>query len=184
MFPIASQTLTSPSATITFSGIPSTFTHLQLRYFVRGTTTNRSESVLWQMNGYSSNGNYTRHTLWGEGGTASSGADTNSNGGILQMPSGGTASNIFGVGIIDILDYANTNKNKTLRTIGGYDSNGASNGQDYQYIGINSNLAITQATAATTSVTLTCYVYAGGSGFATGSTVQLYGISTSSVTGA
>jgi len=176
MTALATVTLGSSASSITFSSIPSGYSHLQIRYFARGTTTNRSESVLWQMNGYSTNGNYTRHSLWGEGGTASSGADTNSNGGLLQMPSGGTASNIFGVGIIDVLDYANTNKNKTIRTIGGYDSNGSSNGQDYQYVGLVSNLAITQGTAATTSFTLACYVYAGGSGFATGTTAVLYGV--------
>jgi hypothetical protein len=35
------------------------------------------------------------------------------------------AANIFAVGVIDLLDYKNTNKNKTVRTIGGYDLNGS-----------------------------------------------------------
>jgi hypothetical protein len=39
---------------------------------------------------------------------------------------GATAtSNIFGVGVVDILDYANTNKYKTLRALSADDRNGA-----------------------------------------------------------
>jgi len=173
---IATTTLTSATSTVTFSSIPSTYTHLQLRYIARGTTTNNDESVLWQMNGLSSNGNYTRHSLWGEGAVAQSGADTNSNGGLIQMPSGGNLSNTFGAGVIDVLDYASTSKNKTIRAFGGFDTNNSTNGQAYHYISLNSNLAITQGTTATTSFTFTCYVYAGGSGFAVGSSFALYGI--------
>jgi hypothetical protein len=36
-----------------------------------------------------------------------------------------STSNTYGVFIIDILDYANTNKYKTVRTLGGYDANGS-----------------------------------------------------------
>jgi hypothetical protein len=32
---------------------------------------------------------------------------------------------VFGVAIIDILDYANTSKNKTVRALSGEDENGA-----------------------------------------------------------
>jgi hypothetical protein len=39
--------------------------------------------------------------------------------------SNSAAANIFGVSIIDIFDYANTNKYKTVRTLTGADRNGA-----------------------------------------------------------
>jgi hypothetical protein len=49
-----------------------------------------------------------------------------STGSLIFRPAGSTAgSNVFGTGIVDILDYQNTNKNKTIRNLGGIDTNGA-----------------------------------------------------------
>jgi hypothetical protein len=41
--------------------------------------------------------------------------------------SASTSANIFTVAVIDILDYSNTNKYTTIRTLQGYDSNGSGN---------------------------------------------------------
>ena len=81
-------------------------------------------------------------------------------GGIVQ---GGNAANIFGTGIIDILDYADTSKYKTVRTLFGYDANGSG------YIAFSSNLW--QSTSAITSITMTPV-----NGIAEYSSFALYGI--------
>jgi hypothetical protein len=44
---------------------------------------------------------------------------------IADSPRNGATANAFGVGIIDILDYANTNKYKTIKSLDGCDLNGA-----------------------------------------------------------
>jgi hypothetical protein len=69
--------------------------------------------------------NYSRHFILGDGATASSGASTTTN--ILRIVNSATsasASNIFGTMVIDILDYTNTSKFKTVRSISGVDLNG------------------------------------------------------------
>jgi hypothetical protein len=40
-------------------------------------------------------------------------------------PENGALSNLFAGYVIDILDYANTNKNKTIRSLAGSDANGS-----------------------------------------------------------
>lgn len=113
------------AATITFSSIPSTYTHLQIRAIAR---TNRSAGVdimSTRMNGVTSN-SYSDHLLYGDGTTAQT--DRNSTYGsinIQRVASDNLSSSIFSVFTIDILNYANTNTYKTVRYIGGYDANGS-----------------------------------------------------------
>ena len=46
---------------------------------------------------------------------------------------------MFSAGVIDILDYASTNKYKTIRTLTGQDRNGAGTGGLYSNLWMNSN---------------------------------------------
>jgi len=41
------------------------------------------------------------------------------------IPAAGNTSGIFSAGVIDILDYTNTNKNKVVRALSGFDANGS-----------------------------------------------------------
>jgi len=115
------------SSSIEFTSIPATFTHLQIRYIARGTsdseTTNGGIFIKYNSNFLTASHRYSGNgaTMTGDG---SSGGLTN---GISQaFITGSSASaSIYGVGVIDILDYANTNKNKTLRIFNGNDTNGA-----------------------------------------------------------
>ena len=84
----------------------------------------------------------------------------------------GASANVFGTQIIDILDYANTNKNKTIRSISGIDNNGSGD------VSLTSNLWMN--TAAITSFEIGGF----GVNLAAGSRIDLYGITSSSVTGA
>jgi hypothetical protein len=166
MYPIASTIVGAGGVgSITFSSIPQTFTHLQLRVFNRCTSTSADQSASLNFNG-DAGSNYSVHRLHGYGGSVSSDAGTSTN--LIYTgayPASVETANVFGIGIIDILDYANTNKNKTVRSISGYDANGSGEVQFSSGAWYN--------TSAITSILLTT-----GNNFAQYSTVQLYGITT------
>ena len=127
------------TSSITFSSIPQTFTHLQVRFLtVSGSA---STSCYTYINGDTTQTNYKEHVLYGSGASASAGSYSNS-----YMPQflGGAATTSPGSYIMDILDYTNTNKNTTLRGLGGYDGNGSG------YLALESMLWIN--TAAITSL--------------------------------
>jgi hypothetical protein len=111
------------ASSVTFSSIPSTYTHLQIRAIFKGSGA-ASVTMFGQVgNGSIDTGtNYSLHYLRGDGSSASaSGAATQANfyaGASYNITSG------FGAAIIDYLDYANTNKYKTIRALAGGDANG------------------------------------------------------------
>ena len=164
---IATVTLGSSSSTISFSSIPSTYKSLQIRGISRDTYTGAGVDVEYYIrpNGDATNA-YAIHYLYGNGSTAAAaGAANSTGGGIVWGSAGGVnAANIFGASIVDIVDYASTSKNKTIRALGGTDANGS--GQ----IALSSALWIN--TSAISSITLA----AGTTAFAAGSTFALYGI--------
>jgi len=159
----------SGATSITFSSIPQTYTHLQLRMLLRSTGTGDGRDLNLTVNGAASTGDYKSHYLIGNGTTVSSGADANgstANVWIANPPASATASGIFSVSIVDILDYANTNKNKTFRALAGVDLNTGV----YQNVMLLSGVRL--STAAISSITLTL----SNGNFATGCSVALYGI--------
>jgi hypothetical protein len=120
--PIATTTLASATASVTFSSIPSTYTHLQIRCFVRPSS---ADDLRMQINGDTTAANYYTHYINGNGSAAgSSGAGTYYTGNGLGYNST-TLSNTFGIHIVDILDYANTSKYKTSRTLFASEHNGS-----------------------------------------------------------
>jgi hypothetical protein len=158
---IASVTGTGSSAVLTFSSIPSTYTHLQLR-FDGLSSSNATLTVRYNSD---TGSNYSIHYLLGSGSASSSGAETTQT---LMTLYGSVplaaASSQTGTSIIDILDYANTNKYKTLRSLTGYDSNGSG------FVALNSGLWM--STSAITSITLT----ASSGNWTTTTTAELYGV--------
>jgi hypothetical protein len=170
MYPIAS--FTGAGTARTFSNIPQTFTHLQLRMYLRDTSAaNPSDSFL-RFNG-DTGSNYAYHYLRGNGSTVTSVGFT-SQGYIVTsyVPGSTQLTNNYGCLIVDILDYTNTNKNTTVRTIGGYDNNGSG------IVSLSSGLWLN--TAAITSIQAGAAYQSDD----TGTRIDLYGISTSSATGA
>jgi hypothetical protein len=112
-------------ATITFSSIPATYKHLQVRYMSRSANASTTDVLSWRFNSDTAS-NYSRHFLFGDGASATSGAAVSDTRMTTDGTTGATAtSNIFGVGVVDILDYADTNKYKTLRALSADDRNGA-----------------------------------------------------------
>lgn len=117
------------SSTITFSSIPSTYKHLQIRWIGRITAATTDENLQIQVGNTTidTSSNYSQHILYGTGagggGAFGNASITGSNLGRLTGAS--TTAGIFAVGVIDILDYANTSKYKTFRGLSGHDQNGS-----------------------------------------------------------
>lgn len=154
---IATTTVGSGGSTsVTFSSIPSTYTHLQIRLMNLSAT--EANGILIRFNSDSGT-NYAEHDLRGSGTAVNAYAYTSQTGAQLGMFGSSTAP---GVAIGDILDYTNTNKYKTLRTLYGYDKNGGG------YIFLSSGLWM--STNAITSITLS------GGTFNQYSHFALYGI--------
>jgi hypothetical protein len=168
---IATSTVGSGgTSTITFSSIPSTYKHLQLRYIGRtNRATYSSDSLAIRFNS-DSGSNYSYHLLYGQGSSVSAAAVTSTT--LMESPTSTTtaAANPFAGGIIDVLDYASTNKNKTLRTLGGFDNNNGSANLE-GYVTFASGLWMN--TAAINTITLTPK---NGSLFTEYSSFALYGI--------
>ena len=168
---IATTTLSSSQTTITFSSIPSTYKHLQIRSIARANTGNAGPGIYYvAFNGDTTYTNYFGHEIYGTGATAASGfmaSSTNALGVPTALYSGSTAlASTFGAGVVDILDYTNTNKNKTVRTLTGADYNGS--GGFIEFIS-----GAWLSTASVTSISITAF---SSVSFLANSQFALYGI--------
>ena len=163
--PIASQTLGSAAASVTFSSIPQGYTDLVLVGSIK-TGANAYQPIL-RFNG-DSGSNYSSTVVAGDGSIASSNRHTNQNG-IYGNPGPGvgTAGN-FWPWIIQIQNYANANVNKTVL-------HRFNNSQSYVVAGVG----LWRNTTAITSITLVAE--AGSNDFQSGSTFSLYGIASGQV---
>lgn len=113
------------AASATFSSIPSTYKHLQIRGISKTTrTTATVESLQIQFNSDTAT-NYSYHELIGDGSSASSDAATSNTYAAFARTAGNANTSFFGGFSMDILDYADTNKYKTTRTLSGVDLNGS-----------------------------------------------------------
>jgi hypothetical protein len=117
------------AANVEFTSIPATFTHLQVRLIARDNRNASGDNFNLTYNNDTTAANYVSyHWILGDGSTVTAGAVAGGVQGkhiIGEVSTAQTAANIFSVGIIDILDYANTNKYKTLRNLNGLDKNGS-----------------------------------------------------------
>lgn len=113
------------AANIEFTSIPSTYTHLQIRGIARSTNADNNQFNLIQFNSDTTSANYTYHGFSGDGSTTGAFSGT-STGGLtaFTITAGNSTANVFGGFVVDILDYKNTNKNKTARALSGHDQNG------------------------------------------------------------
>jgi hypothetical protein len=160
---ISTVTVTSNVADVTFSSIPSTYTHLQFRLITRTNRGSAEDAFRITINGDTNTSNYRSHALYGDGSNAAAAAITGLGwAGFYPTNSG---SSVFGAGVMDFLDYANTNKAKTMRHLGGYDANGSG------YIVFSSSLWT--STAAINSIKFT---FDSASSFTQYSQLALYGI--------
>jgi hypothetical protein len=162
---IATITAGSTVSSIEFTSIPSTYTHLQIRGIVRTTNVGQADEVQIQFNSDTAT-NYSTHQLAGSGSSATSSAAANNSFmyGVYTTGAAATA-NTFGSIVMDILDYKDTNKFKTMRNISGFDQN-----TSVGYVLMRSGNW--RSTSAVTSIKL----FGGASNIAQYSSFALYGI--------
>lgn len=118
------------AGTFTFSSIPSTYKHLEIRAI--GKSSNSTyQSIYWTMrlNGDSTSGNYNCHSLYGNGGgsVTAMGNGTYTDQmiiGEIAASGSGMASQTVSPFIVNISDYANTGKRKIIRSFVGFDGSG------------------------------------------------------------
>jgi hypothetical protein len=111
------------TSTITFSSIPSTYKHLQIRWIAL----NGTSPAYTKINFNSDTGaNYAWHQIYANGSTVV-GAGGGSKTFAIADESVGGATSTAGVAIADIIDYTNTNKNTTVKVLSGRDQNGSGN---------------------------------------------------------
>jgi hypothetical protein len=165
---IATIVAAGSESSVTFSSIPSTFQHLQIRVLAKDNDSGFAGveyGAIWFNGDLTSNKRW--HTLLGDGNAvfaSASGAATSRISNCFAVVQGNSPNN-FGVSTIDIHDYASTTKNKTVRSFAGAMSS-SSDGK----VRISSGLWNT--TSAITSITLERAVTT----FTAGSTFSLYGI--------
>ena len=169
-FLIERTTLTSNNTSVTFSSIPQTYKHLQIRIIGRSSNTGTNNAQLRLVLNSDTGFNYAYHHLSGNGSSASaSGGAAGSPFAWITLgtdfiPKDGLTADSFAAAIIDIHDYASTTKNTTVRMLGGNDVNGTTG-----RINLASGLWI--STAAVTSIQVNC-----PDTFKSGSTFALYGM--------
>jgi len=135
------------AANVEFTSIPAIYKHLQVRCFSRSDKTNDIVSLIFKVNS-DTGSNYAWHGIYADGSTVGAhGGSSTSYAVMPQATSDYLSANCFGVAIIDILDYANTNKYKTLRGLGGWETNSAGR--------VNLRSGLWQNTSAITSLTIT-----------------------------
>jgi hypothetical protein len=148
-----------------FGNIPQGYKHLQLRFIIRSTASAGEQAYL-RFNGDTTN-TYSVHYISGNGGTASSASNAVSAGyapfGLITKAN--QTANVFTVGVLDILDYSDTTKAKTVRLLMGHDLNGSGYGSLYSAMW-----------TSTSPITAIEFGNATGSSVATGTQYALYGI--------
>ena len=167
---IATTYLEADAASVTFSSIPQTYEHLQLRVSVRSNAAANSWARLYVQLGDGSvdtGSNYSHHSMMGD--TSSTSVNYGSgevNVDYKQMVDtvGGSPSTGYGNIVLDLMDYVNTNKNTTMAGVFGTASS------DSPVVGFGSGLW--DNTAAVDTIKL---APSAGS-FSRGSEFTLYGL--------
>jgi hypothetical protein len=124
---LETQVLTSDAASVTFTGLDTLaadYQHLQIRSTVRSTSTSIAyQNIFYYANNDTVNTNFLAvHYLTGNGSSVSSaGSSANSKYGIMFFAGArdGLTTDSYGAGILDVLDFSNTNKNTTFRHMAG-----------------------------------------------------------------
>lgn len=174
---IASSIISGTTNTVTFSSIPQTYKHLQLRITYQVNTSTTSEYGL-TINPNSGVANSAFHWLAGNGTSVYStvrSATNTANYGLIPyvQPSsvGGSTINPstyqsqFVTGIVDILDYASTTKNKTFKSFSGHT------------VGGTYNVSLASMLMADTAAITQLSMYASNApNYTVGSRFSLYGI--------
>ena len=161
---IATAYGTGSSGTITFSSIPQTYKHLQIRGVARSSG---SATVLnLTFNGSATSYHWQRVLSPGSTGitSATSGTSAASLIEVWAGTVGAAATNTASAFVIDVLDYSSTVKAKAARGMGGF------------YAATPYAMTVSGLWTATTAINSLSLVVGSGQSFSTLSRISLYGI--------
>jgi hypothetical protein len=167
--PIASQTLSSNQATVTFSSIPTSLLGKNLRDLVlvaEGVATGDNIGMTASFNS-DSGSNYSSVTMQGNGSTAASSAPIGQTSLYVANNAAFAASGRAIVATLSVFDFAQTNKHKSTLT--------RSNAINASSGGTEAVAGRWASTSAITSLSVNA-ISGNGHTFAVGSTFSLYGI--------
>ena len=156
--PIATTTLGSAAATITFNSIPATYTDIRVVLSLIGTIAGRQSLVTFNND---SSALYSMTYLYGTGTGAASGRSSNRNDFWIEV--GGASTTIPHLITYDVFSYAGSTFKTVLAT--GQEDN---NGSGY----VSRTVALYRSTTAISRMDMTL----SGTTFAIGTTATLYGI--------
>ena len=163
---IATQTLGSAAAIVTFSSIPQTYTDLVLVTSLKSSATPTAYSPTMYFNGDTAKTNYSFTAMYGDGSGASGDVSfrwTTSTATQHGVMATAVSATNFNTGIINIQNYSNTTTYKTALTR----TNDPANV-------VYATTGLWLSTSAITSLSL--YAADGNKDFTIGSTFSLYGI--------
>jgi hypothetical protein len=165
---IASNTLTTTAASVTFSAIPATYDDLVLSISSRGDQPNYSEIILLEFNG-SSAANYSYTAIRANSSTADSVRGSGQTyGRVGYANSGNSTSSTFGNAEIYIPSYR-VSQNKPFSGIGMSENNSSTSGEAW----ITPYATLWSVTSAITSIKISPI---NGPNWVSGSSFWLYGI--------
>ena len=136
------------TSSITFSNIPQTYKHLQIRFNYSANANNDNTHI--RFNGDTS-ASYSWHEMYGSSSESPGSVLSSSYGGTLVTTAkfgyaGSTSAGFTGVGTSDILDYTNTNKIKVARHLVGTHTNGSASYIIFRSVAWHNTGAITSIT--------------------------------------
>jgi len=156
--PLASLTLSSSAASVTFSSISQAYRDLRL---VVQTTCSTGVQIVGMRFNSDTGSNYSRVYMEGNGSASASASLTESQIYFDPSPDGATTANNWYFGTADIMDYSVTDKHKTVLARASIPTG---------------SVAATAGRWANTSAITTVTVVAGLQNFAANSSFALYGI--------
>ena len=168
---IQTITVSSSVSYVEFTSIPSTYQHLQIRGIARGDRASQYGSGYIRVgNGSVDTGtNYASHQVYTNGyNLYLTDSFSTASPRVLDIPSATNTTNTFAATVIDILDYANSNKYKTMQVVNGWDSNNADGNYPWHYW--------SGVVWSSKSAINTIRLYCGNSTYTSGTAFALYGI--------
>jgi hypothetical protein len=162
-YELISTTLVSTNTgSVTFSSITQSYKHLEVRYTSRSTNFNQTMSL--RINGITSG--YYSHELYGEDGSVTSAAYSSGYPALVvgvTVPDNNETNN-FAAGVVSVLDYSATTKNKTYRTLSGAAASS------------KKKIALTSGSTFTLPAITSLEFFVNGCNLVAGSRFSLYGI--------
>lgn len=163
---IQSTVLSSATTAISFDSIPQTYSHLQVRISPASNASgNYSDIYIGINNIYTTN--YHNHRLLGNGSSALSSNNTNTQYPVVGKATSTDITNAYGGAIIDIYDYTSTTKRKVFKSLQSSVSGSAGSGPIVEL-----STGLLTNTPAVTSIALYLITFQ----FLAGSRFSLYGI--------